>query len=135
MQQGGRITTAAARLSAASAASSPRFFCKLAAGVATSSKSLQNLSSSSSIRSSSSSVRCSAASSSAVTEQEVPAASVRPVIRRVGRGSKLVGCGSAVPTTVISNDDLSKVVDTSDEWIAVRTGIRNRHVLAGKVLI
>lgn len=129
MQQGGRITTAAARLSAASAASSPRFFCKFAAGVATSSKSLHNLSSSS-ISSSSSSVRCSAASSSAVTEQEVPAASVRPVIRRVGRGSKLVGCGSAVPTTIISNDDLSKVVDTSDEWIAVRTGIRNRHVLA-----
>ncbi len=55
--------------------------------------------------------------------------------RRVGRGSKLVGCGSAIPTTIISNDDLSKVVDTSDEWIAVRTGIRNRHVLAGKVLI
>jgi hypothetical protein len=131
MQQGARITTAAARVSAASAASSPRFFCKLAAGVATSSKSLHNLSSSSSISSSSSSsVRCSAASSSAVTEQEVPAASVRPVIRRVGRGSKLVGCGSAVPTTIISNDDLSKVVDTSDEWIAVRTGIRNRHVLA-----
>ncbi len=82
MQQGGMITTAAARLSAASAASSPRFFCKLAVGVATSSKSLHNLSSISSISSSSSSsVRCSASSSSAVTEQEVPAASVRPVIR------------------------------------------------------
>ncbi|CAM6035525.1 unnamed protein product, partial [Sphagnum compactum] len=45
-------------------------------------------------------------------------------LRLVGRGSKLVGCGSAVPTTVISNDDLSKFVDTSDDWIAVRTGIR-----------
>lgn len=52
--------------------------------------------------------------------------------RRVGRGSKLVGSGSAVPRNVISNAELSKLVDTSDEWIAVRTGIRNRHVLAGK---
>jgi 3-oxoacyl-[acyl-carrier-protein] synthase-3 len=40
-----------------------------------------------------------------------------------------------VPTTVISNDDLSKFVDTSDDWIAVRTGFRTRHVLAGKILI
>ncbi len=55
--------------------------------------------------------------------------------RRDGRGSKLVGCGSPVPTTVISNDDLSKFVDTSDDWIAVQTEIRTRHVLAGKILI
>jgi 3-oxoacyl-[acyl-carrier-protein] synthase-3 len=47
----------------------------------------------------------------------------------------LVGCGSPVPTTVISNDDLSKFVDTSDDWIAVQTEIRTRHVLAGKILI
>jgi 3-oxoacyl-[acyl-carrier-protein] synthase-3 len=46
-------------------------------------------------------------------------------------GSKLVGCGSAIPTLSVSNDDLSKIVETSDEWIAARTGIRNRRVLSG----
>ena len=51
--------------------------------------------------------------------------------RRVGRGSRLVGSGSAVPKMLISNEDLSKFVDTSDEWISVRTGIRNRRVLGG----
>lgn len=52
--------------------------------------------------------------------------------RRVGRGSKLVGSGSAVPKKLISNEELSKFVDTSDEWISVRTGIRNRRVLGGE---
>ncbi|KAK4583709.1 hypothetical protein RGQ29_021722 [Quercus rubra] len=52
--------------------------------------------------------------------------------RLVSQGCKLVGCGSAVPTLKVSNDDLAKIVDTSDEWISVRTGIRNRRVLSGK---
>ncbi|XP_016176350.1 3-oxoacyl-[acyl-carrier-protein] synthase III, chloroplastic [Arachis ipaensis] len=52
--------------------------------------------------------------------------------RLVGKGCKLVGCGSAVPTLQISNDELSKMVDTSDEWISVRTGIRRRRVLSGR---
>ncbi|GLT31689.1 hypothetical protein SLA2020_064080 [Shorea laevis] len=52
--------------------------------------------------------------------------------RLVSKGCKLVGCGSAVPTLSVSNDDLSKIVDTSDEWISVRTGIHNRRVLSGK---
>lgn len=55
-----------------------------------------------------------------------------PVSRLVHRGCKLVGCGSAVPALKISNDDLAKIVDTNDEWISVRTGIRNRRVLSGK---
>ncbi|KAB2629416.1 3-oxoacyl-[acyl-carrier-protein] synthase III [Pyrus ussuriensis x Pyrus communis] len=50
----------------------------------------------------------------------------------VSKGCKLIGCGSAVPSLKISNDDLSKVVDTNDEWISVRTGIRNRRVISGK---
>lgn len=54
------------------------------------------------------------------------------VSRLVYRGCKLIGCGSAVPTLKVSNDDLAKIVDTNDEWIAVRTGIRNRRVLSGK---
>jgi 3-oxoacyl-[acyl-carrier-protein] synthase III len=51
--------------------------------------------------------------------------------RVVGMGSKLVGCGSAVPSLSISNDDLSKLVETSDDWITARTGIRHRRVLSG----
>ncbi|KAH7514128.1 hypothetical protein FEM48_Zijuj11G0056000 [Ziziphus jujuba var. spinosa] len=50
----------------------------------------------------------------------------------VSRGCKLIGCGSAVPKLKVSNDDLAKIVDTNDEWISVRTGIRNRRVLSGK---
>lgn len=46
-------------------------------------------------------------------------------------GSRLVGCGSSVPKLLISNDDLAQFVETSDEWISVRTGIRNRRVLTG----
>lgn len=60
----------------------------------------------------------------APTELQVP--------RLVSKGCKLVGCGSAVPQLQISNDDLASIVDTSDEWIATRTGIRNRHVLSGE---
>ncbi|XP_051149466.1 3-oxoacyl-[acyl-carrier-protein] synthase 3 A, chloroplastic-like isoform X1 [Andrographis paniculata] len=51
-------------------------------------------------------------------------------LRLISRGCKLVGCGSAVPSFQISNDDLSKIVDTNDEWISVRTGIRNRRILS-----
>ncbi|XP_022758924.1 3-oxoacyl-[acyl-carrier-protein] synthase 3 A, chloroplastic-like [Durio zibethinus] len=50
----------------------------------------------------------------------------------VSKGCKLVGCGSAVPALSVSNDDLAKIVDTSDQWISVRTGIRNRRVISGK---
>lgn len=52
--------------------------------------------------------------------------------RFVPQGCKLVGCGSAVPKLQISNDDLAKIVETSDEWIAVRTGIRRRCLLSEK---
>ena len=41
----------------------------------------------------------------------------------------ITGIGSAVPDKVITNDDLSKMVDTSDEWIRTRTGIRERRVV------
>lgn len=41
--------------------------------------------------------------------------------------SKIIGTGSYLPTTVITNDELSKTLDTSDEWITSRTGIKQRH--------
>ena len=44
----------------------------------------------------------------------------------------ILGAGCYVPETVITNDDLSKVVDTSDEWITTRTGIKERHLSNGE---
>ena len=38
------------------------------------------------------------------------------------------GTGSALPKKVVTNDDLAKIIDTSDEWIFARTGIHQRHV-------
>ena len=45
------------------------------------------------------------------------------------KSCRITGVGSAVPNTIMSNDDLSKFVDTNDEWIASRTGIRSRRIL------
>jgi 3-oxoacyl-[acyl-carrier-protein] synthase-3 len=42
--------------------------------------------------------------------------------------SKILGTGSYLPTTVRTNQDLEKMVDTSDEWITVRTGIKERRI-------
>lgn len=43
-------------------------------------------------------------------------------------GCKIAGHGKAVAELVVSNDDLAKIVDTSDEWIVERTGIHNRRI-------
>lgn len=40
----------------------------------------------------------------------------------------IIGTGSYVPEKILTNDDLSKIVDTSDEWIFSRTGMRERHI-------
>ncbi|HEY9828491.1 MAG TPA: beta-ketoacyl-ACP synthase 3 [Stenomitos sp.] len=51
-------------------------------------------------------------------------------------GMAMTGCGSAAPAISLSNDDLSRVVETSDEWIASRTGIRARRLAtAGESLV
>ncbi|MDQ3159582.1 MAG: ketoacyl-ACP synthase III, partial [Pseudomonadota bacterium] len=44
--------------------------------------------------------------------------------------SRIAGTGSYLPEKVLTNDDLAAFVDTSDEWITSRTGIRERHVAA-----
>ncbi len=44
--------------------------------------------------------------------------------------SKILGVGSYLPEKVLTNDDLSKIVDTSDEWIVERTGMKVRHIAA-----
>lgn len=43
---------------------------------------------------------------------------------------KILGTGSYLPEKILTNDELSKTVDTSDEWITTRTGIKQRHIAA-----
>ena len=44
--------------------------------------------------------------------------------------SQIAGCGSYLPERVVKNAELAALVDTSDEWIVERTGIRERHIAA-----
>jgi 3-oxoacyl-[acyl-carrier-protein] synthase III len=44
--------------------------------------------------------------------------------------SVVLGCGSYLPGRILSNDELARTVDTTDEWIVQRTGIRERHIAA-----
>jgi len=55
------------------------------------------------------------------------ALSVRPI---VGTRCKITALGTYVPPQVITNQDLEKMVDTNDQWIMERTGIKERHKLA-----
>jgi len=48
----------------------------------------------------------------------------------VGQRCKITALGTYVPPQVLTNQDLEKMVDTNDQWIVERTGIRERHVLA-----
>ena len=41
---------------------------------------------------------------------------------------KIIGLGSYIPKKVVTNDDFAKFLDTSDEWITERTGIKERHI-------
>lgn len=42
---------------------------------------------------------------------------------------RIMGTGSYLPENIVTNDDLARIMDTSDEWIASRTGIRARHLV------
>jgi len=44
--------------------------------------------------------------------------------------SEIVGCGSYLPERIVTNDELSSKLETTDEWIQSRTGIRQRHLAA-----
>ncbi len=44
--------------------------------------------------------------------------------------SVVIGCGSYLPARILSNDELARSVETTDEWIVQRTGIRERHIAA-----
>ena len=47
---------------------------------------------------------------------------------------KIIGTGSVLPKKVVTNDMLSEFLDTSDEWIRTRTGVRSRHVISDEKL-
>lgn len=48
------------------------------------------------------------------------------------RQVKILGTGHYVPENIVTNDDLAKLVDTSDEWIVTRTGIKERRITSGE---
>ena len=45
---------------------------------------------------------------------------------------RILGTGSCVPERIVTNDDLAKIVETNDEWISTRTGIRERRITQGE---
>ena len=45
-----------------------------------------------------------------------------------GNAVSIIGTGIYIPEKVLTNNDLSKMVDTSDQWIVERTGIKERHI-------
>ena len=51
-------------------------------------------------------------------------------MKGLGAGIAITGSGAATPSQVLTNNHLSQMVDTSDEWIQSRTGIRQRHLAA-----
>ncbi len=50
-------------------------------------------------------------------------------------GIRIVGTGRAVPKRILTNDDLSRMVETNDEWIRTRTGIRERRICEGETTV
>lgn len=46
--------------------------------------------------------------------------------------TRVIATAASVPEQIITNDDLARIVDTSDEWITQRTGIKERHISAGE---
>src|SRR5262245_43476830 len=60
--------------------------------------------------------------------REQPKSKARP--QPAGRGGvRILGTGSYLPDKILTNADLERMMDTSDEWIVQRTGIRTRHVI------
>ena len=58
----------------------------------------------------------------------------RPEVAPARRGpaARVVGIGAALPERIVTNEELERIVDTSDEWITARTGIRERRIAASK---
>ena len=63
------------------------------------------------------------------TELKADAQSLEQPVRRVLRAAKISALGTYVPPRILTNHDFEKMVETNDEWITSRTGIRERHVV------
>jgi 3-oxoacyl-[acyl-carrier-protein] synthase-3 len=50
----------------------------------------------------------------------------------VNKFARIIGTGSYLPPKIVTNDDLSKTIDTSDEWITSRTGIKERRIVTNE---
>ena len=48
--------------------------------------------------------------------------------------SAIIGTGSALPEKIVTNDDMAKIVETSDAWISERTGIRARRIAVSETV-
>jgi 3-oxoacyl-[acyl-carrier-protein] synthase-3 len=59
---------------------------------------------------------------------------LKKTVRKPAIRAAITGVFGYVPPDVLTNAELAKMVDTSDEWIVERTGIRERHILKGKGL-
>src|SRR5215472_15318329 len=59
-----------------------------------------------------------------------PRSNPRPQSTKARRTVSIVGTGSYVPEKRVTNADMAKIVDTSDEWITTRTGIKERRIAA-----
>jgi 3-oxoacyl-[acyl-carrier-protein] synthase III len=64
-----------------------------------------------------------------VTDSSPSPARLRKVPRAGGRPTTIAALATYVPPRLLTNADLEKMVDTSDEWILKRTGIRERHIV------
>ena len=77
----------------------------------------------------------SSASRASVVNQRGRATTTRTSVRASASfstaGARISGTGKALPEKYLTNDDLSRLVETNDEWITARTGIRKRHVISG----
>lgn len=70
-----------------------------------------------------------------MSETTAPASSASIRLPAGAAGSRIVGLGHHQPATVLTNDDIAKLVETNDEWIRSRTGIVTRHVAADDVTV
>ncbi|MBP2658537.1 MAG: 3-oxoacyl-(acyl-carrier-protein) synthase 3, partial [Firmicutes bacterium] len=50
-------------------------------------------------------------------------------MQEMNKGVGIIGIGSYAPEKIVTNQDLEKIVETSDEWIVSRTGIKQRHIV------
>ena len=59
---------------------------------------------------------------------------VRKTVRKPAIRAAITGVFGYVPPDILTNAELARMVETSDQWIVERTGIKERHILKGKGL-